>query len=278
MALLRKGIRTRILWTLAFVAALIVLVNWTVLFLIQTAHRYLDEELGRRLEGTAHTAALLIRPDQLDAILPQPGDSLRDDFESLIDLAGAEDTIRREWDVLAEGAGAGNVILIDRSYHVRLSRREALFADSERVFLDYAALARAFIGDLSHSQLYEVEGTYLKTGYAPLTRIDGEVAGVVAVEGGSEAFRPLDQIKAPILSASILASLFGLLIGLAYVRTLGRLARVEESMRHADLLASVGQLAAGIAHEIRNPLAVLRGASSRLRKTEKLTGNERTEL
>src|SRR5439155_20434745 len=54
--------------------------------------------------------------------------------------------------------------------------------------------------------------------------------------------------------------------------------RVEERMNHADLLATVGQVAAGVAHEIRNPLAVLRGASSRLQKLEHLSAGERKEL
>src|SRR3989442_3840452 len=68
---------SRLLWTLLFLGALLVLVNGTVIYAIQTAHHFLDEELGKRFEATAHTAALLIRSDQLDALFPSGADSFR---------------------------------------------------------------------------------------------------------------------------------------------------------------------------------------------------------
>jgi two-component system, NtrC family, sensor histidine kinase PilS len=51
--------------------------------------------------------------------------------------------------------------------------------------------------------------------------------------------------------------------------------RMEEAMRRADRLAVVGVLAAGLAHEIRNPLAAMCGSIELLSRSPKLGQNEK---
>jgi signal transduction histidine kinase len=269
---------SRLLWTLLFLGALLVLVNGTVIYAIQTAHHFLDEELGKRFEATAHTAALLIQPDQLDALFPGTADSLRLDIEATMNAVEAGDAVRAQWRRLADGAGASNIVLLDPDHRVALALREYASNQEGRATLDEAAFARAMIGEAAHSRLFVEGATYLKAGYAPVTQYDGRIVGAVVVEGGSSSFRPLEQVKASLYGAAILASILVVLVGLGYVRTQARLARIEERMTHADLLATVGQIAAGVAHEIRNPLAVLRGASSRLQRLDQLPPAERKEL
>ena len=268
---------SRLLWTLLFLGALLVLVNGTVIYAIQTAHHFLDEELGKRFEATAHTASLLIQAEQLDALFPASADSLQADVEMTMDAVEAGDAVRERWRRLADGAGASNILLLDPDHRVVLSVRDSMSKDVARVTLDEAAFTRAMIGEVAHSRLFVEGTTYLKAGYAPVTQYDGRIVGAVVVEGGSNAFRPLVQVRASLYGAAFLASILVVLVGLGYVRTQARLARVEERMNHADILATVGQVAAGVAHEIRNPLAVLRGASSRLQKLE-LPVAERKEL
>jgi two-component system sensor histidine kinase PilS (NtrC family) len=54
--------------------------------------------------------------------------------------------------------------------------------------------------------------------------------------------------------------------------------QMEERVRIADRLAGVGELAAGLAHEIRNPLASITGSSQMLREAANLPGMSRTLL
>jgi len=70
------------------------------------------------------------------------------------------------------------------------------------------------------------DGRLIPVGFScsPLRQADGTAAGLVAI------FQDLTERK-----------------------------RVEEQLRRADRLAALGQLAANIAHEVRNPLAAISG-------------------
>lgn len=56
------------------------------------------------------------------------------------------------------------------------------------------------------------------------------------------------------------------------------LARSEKQMAQADRLASIGQLSAGIAHEINNPLGIILGYTQLLKRDEDEGSQRRTDL
>jgi signal transduction histidine kinase len=278
MKLSFRAIPRRIFGTLVFLGVLLLLVNLTVVYLIRTARRHLDEELGRRFTGTAHTAAVLVRPEQLDLLIPSPGDTLHVGFTLQMDRADAENEVRAEWVKLAEGAGVGNILLLDLDRRVVFSLRDVLYRGSERASLDEAAFQQALLGYPASTELYRIAGEYLKSAYAPVLRFGGETAGIVVVEGGSAAFRPLDQMTVSFVAAGVLASAVVVIVALLFLRAYGRLALAEERMHHLGSQINMGTLAGAVAHEIRNPLTVLRGVSARLRKFERLREEERGEL
>jgi two-component system, NtrC family, sensor histidine kinase PilS len=51
--------------------------------------------------------------------------------------------------------------------------------------------------------------------------------------------------------------------------------RMEEQVRQADRLAAIGRLAAGLAHEIRNPIGSIRGSVEVMRESLDLQGDDR---
>ena len=101
------------------------------------------------------------------------------------------------------------------------------------------------VNPLTEISLTRRDGRLIPVGVScsPLRRADGGAAGLVAI------FQDLTERK-----------------------------RVEEQLRRADRLAALGQLAANIAHEVRNPLAAISGAVEVLREDLALVGPNRELL
>ncbi len=123
-------------------------------------------------------------------------------------------------------------------------------------------------GEPRATRLVEIEGLsgeYLKTGYAAVEDSSGDILGAIAVEGGSDFFSVLPGMRRKILWAGALALTAVLVLGFLIFRVLRSFLRYEDSLRRAAALAAIGQISAIVAHEIRNPLAIIRSRSERVR-------------
>jgi len=246
---------------LLFVIALFNVAGW---FLYRRAASYLDGQLGEKLEAIAATAALSLSPDLVESA-QEPGAALL--------LGDAIGRIQQENEL-------ETVHLFDLQGRTlaSTSRLSDYLAEDPAPSLDHEAWVLATSGLASASVLYQVDEFYLKSGYAPVTDLSGEVLAVVAAEASAGYFSVLKQFKRSMIALGGISFLFLAAAGLLFFKLNDSLARAEMAIMRADALATLGRMAAHMAHEIRNPLGIIRGAVQRLQSSSSVKEQDRELL
>jgi signal transduction histidine kinase len=216
--------------------------------------RSLDDEFGRRLAAIAELAASEI--SRLAAPI-----SLE-----IFDDARAADSIRAGLERIRAVHALFNAVVLREDYVTLMSLEPGLYpedAEYPHWQADYDAIERAFRGEAAATDLHRGSGVYLKAGYAPLPA--GAVAAVVGVEASAEFLGALARLRL-ILAAVTGISAAGIVFFTVFaLRAASSLASARESLSRTESLAAMGRMAAGIAHEVRNPLFIIRGAAEKLR-------------
>ena len=113
---------------------------------------------------------------------------------------------------------------------------------------------------LSHEPAAAREGGEIyQSLYLPLGGPAGEVEGILRLETGSEVSLQLAELRRGLWIATWLGAVFVLFVLLAMAAILRQARGRQRELDRAEHLALVGTLAAGLAHEIRNPLAIIAG-------------------
>lgn len=224
--------------------------GWVVLH--QTS-RALEQELGDRLLSVAQTLALKLKTH---------GDSA--EVNPLLRRALVENRLF-------------NLFIVDEGWTYLVNIREpGLIGSTDPVLeLDEAELAAAFSGSPSLSRLYRAGNYFLKSAYVPLYDSLGIPAAVLGAEADARFFSALSGFRRSLLltsGLSLLALLAIVLLSLAVTR---RAWELEQAAARTGTLALMGQMSAALAHEIRNPLAIIMAAAERLRRrTDPASANE----
>jgi len=221
------------------------------------AHQYLRDELGHHLRDLAVSVAATV-----------PGDSLlfwsfeANDPAWSTPVALSLARIRQDNDL-------ANIFVCLPNNDVLLDVSHTLPSGSEHPFLvmDLAEVEAARSGIASASKLYHpVEGAYLMTGYAPVFDSYGEVAGFVGVEASVGFFDTLGDLRGTIVAIGVTVMTLVSLLVILYLFYARRLAKARAALDRSETLSTMGRMAAGIAHEIRNPLGIIKNTAQLLKE------------
>jgi signal transduction histidine kinase len=244
--------KKRLLLIAAFMLVFLAVLIASTVSLYRRAERHLDNELGERL---AAVAGGLAQATQFSA-----PDSLS--FEAIDD-----ELITLLWRVLDENRLSNVVILTPGGLTVvDLGGFSEPGEENPFVDLDFSAVTLARSGIPAYTNLYRSGDLYMKSAYAPIHSSDDQVIGIVGVEAGAAFFsdlRELSSVIVFILGASVVAVAF---LGLLFYRQSAALDRAQETILRRENLATMGRMVANIAHDIRNPLSIIKTSAQRLNR------------
>lgn len=165
-------------------------------------------------------------------------------------------------------AGLSNVSLLDTNGVVLVDVRDPEVSVGFPSALDTLArptLAIARTGRPAVSPPWS--GRAERAAVAPV-RDDGRVVALVAVESKPDFGQTLLEFRRRLGLITLVSA--GAIAVLAWflVRVAGSALDLERRLSRAENLAAMGQLTATLAHEIKNPLAIIRGSAKRLGRVE----------
>lgn len=234
-------------------ASLLVLIalnaaSW--LFVRRMSH-YLDNELGRRLQTVAQLASRTLDREGFNY--------LRAEDRTLLALELWR--LRRDAQLQA-------VHVIDPDCRLITSSQPYLGTGETLHHLrsDSQAVEQALRGETAAAPLRQIQDNRFKVAFAPLHDSSGTTVALLAIEANAEFFELLrlyDRARLVGLAASAILLVF---LGASLLWSISSLLRTEASLRRAERLATMGQLAATVAHEIRNPLGIIKSTADVLRQ------------
>jgi len=218
-------------------------------------HDALVSEFEHRIVQIATTAAAQVAPETV-AEARTGGDE-----------SGGYLAIQVQLLTLRNAAGLDNVSLIDGSRATLVDVRAPEVTERLPSALDSLArpaLARALAGTAAVSAEYLTGGHRLRAAIAPV-RDGNAVTAAVAVEAEPAYAPTLDSLARRLTLIALLSIAAIVLFAALIVRAAISAARLEQRLSRAENLAAMGRLTATLAHEIKNPLAIIRGSAERLR-------------
>ena len=255
----------RRLATVLFLAAAVTILNVTLWLQYRDTSTALEAELARRLENVAQILGAVLDPEQvvsawyaqsqLALTAAAPADSMLLAPEALV--------LRAQLSTMLETADLANITLYDQDGRPFLD----VIATGGGLLLQdplyRAEVVAALRGSPAHTPLYRSGQEYLMGGYAP---IQGGVTFAVGVEADARYFASLRRLGQSLLLLGAGSVAVLVIVGVIHARAQSRLSRAEAAVQRAETLASMGRMAAAIAHEIRNPLGIMRATATRLKK------------
>ncbi|MFH1372787.1 MAG: HAMP domain-containing sensor histidine kinase [bacterium] len=245
----------KLLIAVSLVLLLIVLINLSWWVFYQRTLQILDSQLTRRLLVTARAAAAALPTGSLETLT-------LGDLDAWVEVSDLLERIRAS-DSLAE------LFVIDDNYSVLVSTSlepdsTYFLAELNGVYID--SILFGHTDKALATPAYRTGDVYLRSAFAPLYDNDGYLLAVLGVEADVDYFDDLTQLRRNLYYSGGLSIAAGVVFGLLFLFYQRRISRAEQHLYLSETHSFLGRMVAVVAHEIKNPLMIIRASAERLGK------------
>ncbi len=237
---------------------------WGYFFLNRLENEILSQ-LTRQFKHFGQISTRLFDGEELESI--HPGEETRAEvlyYQQLL------------WDI-QQNSQLSDILVLTLDGRVLIDYRvDFTIGDPQNRFpTQTASFLQALEGKFPEPELLEFDGDFYLIGYSPIfNSLYGNVSAILVAEMPTHFFTTLVFFRKGLLILGLgamgLIGVFSLVILLAIRQLLFTERRLQEQQR----LAELGQMSAMVAHEIRNPLSIIKGSADVLRKKYAAEKNE----
>lgn len=239
--------------------------NWRMMRLLETSK---EEDLTRRVRSITRVASQSLMLPDSPTILPElvtlPPDEQAQRLDAFPDTAEYENLTQRVARLKA-GSGLAQVLLLTPNGTVVVDSNYRFLTGEPLPFtIDMQYMLAALRGEAATTPLYAWEGEHFQRDYQAMVDDDGTTVGVVMGSISADYLQSMREVRAQVLRLWMLSSILLAMLGFWLYQMFRYVARLERRALQKVRVEAMGALAGGMAHELRNPLAIIRALAEEI--------------